>query len=120
MTSVTFGEIASVMTAVGLLVGGAWALVKFAARQFDQKLEVRFAAQEKIRQEARTAYEQRLVRLEDAERDYKNFKVEVHRDFVRREDHTHDIAMIKTMIDNLALNVDRKLTEIWQEMRGRQ
>lgn len=110
----------SIISAALAVLAGAWALMKAFGRQFTKSLDERFAAQEKIRQEARVNYEKRFGRLEDGERAFHQFKSEVHRDFVRRDDYVRDIASIKVMIDNLGLNVERKLTEIWQEMRGRQ
>ena len=110
----------SIIGAACTVIAGAWALMKVFARQFNRSLDVRFEAQEKIRQEARTTHEKRFARLETTERDFHSFKSEVHRDFVRRDDYVRDIASIKVMIDNLGLNVERKLTEIWQEMRGKQ
>lgn len=102
--------IGELITIVVAAVAGGWALVKFAARQFDEKLSVHFRTQEKLRQEARTEYTSRLVKLEE-------FRAEVYRDYIRRDDYVRDIASIKVMVENLALNVDRKLTEIWQEIR---
>lgn len=110
----------SIIGAAFMVVAGAWAVMKVIARQFNLSLDERFAAQEKIRKEARVAYEKRFERLESTERDFHSFKTEAHREFVRRDDYVRDIASIKMMIDNLGLNVERKLTEIWQEMRGKQ
>jgi len=110
----------SIIGAACTVMAGAWALMKVFARQFNRSLDERFAAQEKIRKEARVAYGARFERLEGSERDFHQFKTEVHRDFVRRDDYVRDIASIKVMIDNLGLNVERKLSEIWQEMRGKQ
>jgi len=110
----------SIIGAAATVIGGAWALMKVFARQFNASLDERFAAQEEIRKQARASHEKRFERLEGNERDFHQFKTEVHRDFVRRDDYVRDIASIKVMIDNLGLNVERKLTEIWQEMRGRQ
>jgi len=107
----------SIIGAAAAVIGGAWALMKVFARQFNASLDERFAAQEKIRNIARAAHEMRFERLEEAERDFNQFKTEVHRDFVRREDHTREIASIKVMIDNLALNIERNFREIWQVVR---
>lgn len=95
---------------VAALAGGAWALVKLAAAQFAKKLDERFKAQERLRQEARVEYGRKFERLEA-------FQTEVYRDFVRREDYVRDIGSIKIMIENLALNIDRRFVEIWQEIR---
>lgn len=110
----------TVLSMVGIaltVIAGAWALMKVVASQFNASLDQRFAAQEKIRDLARIAQEARLERLEQAEREFRQFNAEVHRDFVRREDHTRELASIKVMIDNLALNIERSFREIWQDVR---
>lgn len=101
----------------GALVAGAWGLIKLAARQFDKSLEHRFTAQERVRQEASAAHERRFVQLEDAAQQASDFRLEVMRDFIRREDYIRDIASIKIMVENLGLNVEKKLDAIWQEFR---
>jgi hypothetical protein len=109
---VTLELFLSVCGFLALLVAGAWGLGKVLVRQFDQKLDERFKAQEKLRQEARIEHQRRFEKLE-------SFQTEVYRDYIRRDDYVRDIASIKVMVENLALNVDRKLTEIWQAMRNK-
>lgn len=44
--------------------------------------------------------------VRNLERDHLNFKTEVVRDFVLREDHNKDMAALKVSIDNLSLKID--------------
>ena len=92
--------ISLLVTMVVAIITAFWALGKVIAKQTIENINVRF-----------TQVHDHMKRQDDdfkaLERQLNDLRVELPRDYVRREDHVHDIASIKITIDNLALNIEK-------------
>lgn len=124
----TLGEISTVVGLAATIVGGGWALIKVAARQFARELQLRFEAadkarqafqttlterfdaQERMREEGRRAFEQRFTKIEDGhvriERDLLAFKLEVAETRVAREDFVRNQTLIEAKLDGMATKME--------------
>lgn len=98
------------VTIVFGMVGGVWTIAKVMARQFTRGLDERFAAQEKLRQEARLLYEQRFTQLEGDTRRQERLHLELLAklplEYVRREDQIRLETAIFARIDAVAAKID--------------
>jgi hypothetical protein len=96
--------------AVATIVGGFWCVVAVAGKQFEKRLDERFAAQELARQEGRKLYETRLANLEgdhrELERAFLKHLSELPREYMRREDHIRFETVINAKLDALAAKQD--------------
>jgi hypothetical protein len=96
---------------VASIIGGFWVLLALAGRQFEKRLDDRFAAQEEARKEGRKAYEERLARVEQEQRDSDRlllkFLADLPREYMRREDHIRFETLITAKLD--ALNAEMRL-----------
>ena len=96
----------SIGGAVALIISGVWAVAVVAGKQFDKRLDERFAAQEVLRQEGRKEYAARLERVENShaelERAFFKHLAELPRDYMRREDHIRFETVINAKLDALA------------------
>lgn len=101
----------SLATAVLAIVAGFWAVLAFAGRQYDAKLDVRFDNQERLRTEGRRAYEDRVSKVEsdlrEADRRFLQFLADLPREYMRREDHIRFETVITAKLD--ALNAEIRL-----------
>jgi hypothetical protein len=90
---------------VAAMVGGVWAVLVFAGKQYDAKLDVRFENQEKLRIEGRKAYEDRLAQVEknlrDSDHRFLKFLADLPREYMRREDHIRFETVITAKLDSL-------------------
>lgn len=105
------------VVAIGVIVGGFWALLMLAMKQFDRRLDDRFRAQDQARLEGRKEHTERLFTLEDRhhelERAHMKLLAELPREYVRREDHIRFETVITAKLD--ALNAEiRLLAERYQ------
>lgn len=100
----------SLVGAVGLLVSGAWALVRVVVWQFEKHLDERFSVMEETRKEGRRAYDERFGNMERSTRDLENgltaLRLELPKEYVRREDHIRFETVITAKLDSLGAKVD--------------
>lgn len=100
----------SLFTAVAVLVGGVWALIRVVVSQFEKRLDERFAGQEVLRLEGRKQWEERIARLEEKhtelERTFLKFLAELPREYQRREDHIRFELVINAKLDALAAKIE--------------
>ena len=105
--TLTVNELLALVGVCASLIGGAWALITLAGKQFSKRLDERFAMQEKARHEGRSLAEERMVRMEtrqtELERDVRNILVELPREYVARTDYVRRETIIEGKIDQLAL-----------------
>lgn len=88
---------------IGMLitvVGAFWAMAKMLLSQSQQHIDKQFAVISKTLQSQDDAARR-------IERDLMDLKVELPRDYVRREDHNRVIGSVHLSIDNLRLTIER-------------
>jgi hypothetical protein len=101
-------------------VGGLWAVGKVLIKQFMQRLDERFAAQDKARIESTKHLDQKFNTLEQAvnaneqewrrvERDVLTLKADLPLHYVRREDYVRNQTVIEAKIDGLAIRLENVL-----------
>lgn len=106
-------------------VGALWALLKVFAVQHEKALEARFKGLSEHMKNNGDAIAARFKSLDESvggirnsqareqettqrlERELLQFKAELPRDYVRREDFIRAVGTIETKIDNMALRVER-------------
>lgn len=106
-------------------VGALWALLKVFAVQHEKALEARFKTLSLSMTTISSSHEERFKMLSQSmlgisssqqreqettqrlERELLQFKAELPRDYVRREDFIRAVGTIETKIDNMALRVER-------------
>jgi uncharacterized membrane-anchored protein YhcB (DUF1043 family) len=88
------------LTLVIAVVGAFWAMAKVIARQSKDQIELQFKAIEKHLGE-------QDGRLQKLENQVTELRVELPRDYTRRDDHIRDIGTIATKIEALALYFER-------------
>jgi len=85
------------------IIGGYWALGKLVGGQVDKRLEERFAAIDKTREEGRKLWEQRFENYEreqrQLERQFLKLTADLPTNYVRREDHIRFETMITARLD---------------------
>lgn len=100
----------SLFGAVGLLVTGGWALIKIVVAQFERRLDERFTVMEVARKEGRRAYDERFGKMEQSTSDLENgltaLRLELPKEYVRREDHIRFETVITAKLDSLGAKVD--------------
>ena len=104
LIELTLGNLAAVaLTFLTVLFG----LVKIIAIQQDKRLEAQFITLGQSIQgvNANMVLEQQTIQR--LERELLQFKAELPRDYVRREDFIRAVGTIGTQIDNLALRMER-------------
>lgn len=102
----TLGNLAAVALAfLTALVG----MVKVIAIQQDKGLETRFNALAQSIQGVNAGMVLEQQTTQRLERELLQFKAELPRDYVRREDFIRAVATIETKIDNMALRVERAM-----------
>jgi len=103
----TVTELYQLLGAIVTIVGGAWALIRLSGAQFETRLDERFAAQEKARQEGRELWESRMSRMEQKteklESEVRQILIELPREYVARADYVRRETVIEAKIDQLAL-----------------
>jgi len=109
---VEFWQLAGVLvTLVFANITAFWALAKVIARQTTDNINLRFAEVHK-----------HMKRQDDdfklLERQLNDMRVELPRDYVRREDHVRDIASIKITVENLALNIEKWMRSLLTTKKG--
>lgn len=100
-------SLTNLMAITAAFVGALWALMKIFAVQYERALESRF----KILGEGMGGIKSNQLREQETtarlERELLQFKAELPRDYVRREDFIRAVGTIETKIDNMALRVER-------------
>ena len=100
----TLGNLAAVAVAfVTVLIG----MVKIIAIQQDRGLETRFNALGQSIQGVNAGMVLEQQTTQRLERELLQFKADLPRDYVRREDFIRAVATIETKIDNMALRMER-------------
>lgn len=84
-----------------------WALVKIIAVQQEHALESRFKTLGESLDGVRGSIAREQETTQRLERELLQFKAELPRDYVRREDFIRAVGTIETKIDNMALRVER-------------
>ncbi len=106
----TLELIGTILTVVGLLVGGAWALVKGVVRQLELRLDERFAAQATARAEGAAQWSERFSKFEEhqrvLERDFLIFKADLPIQYVRREDAIRRDTILDAKLDAMNARLD--------------
>ncbi len=92
------------------IVGGYWALGKLVLAQFDKRLDERFAAIDRTREEGRKLGEQRSARYDERQRELEHSFLKLMADlptnYVRREDHIRFETVIYARLDALNSKFD--------------
>lgn len=110
--SVELQVISWVLGVLFSLGGGAWALMRAFAylvnrlvAQFEARLDERFDALERSREEGRKVWDDRIKSLEkrqdETDRDVRKILIELPREYVRREDHIRFETVINAKLDAL-------------------
>jgi hypothetical protein len=103
----------SLVVAVGVIVAGYWALALLVVKQFERRLDDRFAAQEQARIEGRKQFDARWTKIETDqrrhERDLLELKADLPLHYVRREDYVRNQTVIEAKLDGLALRIQNAL-----------
>lgn len=111
----TIEMLISLLGAVGLILSGAWVLLRMAMNQFDLRLSERFEAIEKLRTEARRVAGQRMEALESKyERldiDVRRILIDMPREYVSRTDYIRRETVIEGKIDMLSLRIENWILE---------
>lgn len=105
----------AIFGALGVLVGGAWALLKIAMGQFDRRLDEKFKTLEQARAEGRNAYEERFrrgdMKYEELDREVRKILIDMPDKFVRREDYVRRESLIEAKIDKLGVSIQNWMLE---------
>jgi hypothetical protein len=88
-------------------IGALWALLKVFAIQHEKALEARFKTLNEGMQSIKSSQDNERENTLRIERELMQFKAELPRDYVRREDFIRAVGTIETKIDNMALRVER-------------
>jgi hypothetical protein len=88
-------------------IGVLWALVKVIAAQQERSLETRFKALSDSLVGVNNSIAREQETTQRLERELLQFKAELPRDYVRREDFIRAVGTIETKIDNMALRMER-------------
>lgn len=95
--------------AIGL-IASYWALLKLAGAQFEKRLDEKFAAQERAREEGRRAWDERAKRIEtkqdQLDQDVRRILIELPRDYVTRTEYLRRETLIEAKIDQLSLRIE--------------
>jgi hypothetical protein len=102
---------------VAVLIGGAWALVSIVVRQFEARLKERFDSIEKARVEGATQWQANFDQLlrarqeeekqwRQVERDLNALRIELPKEYVRREDHIRFETVINAKLDSVAKSIE--------------
>lgn len=93
-----------------LFVSAMWALAKVVIRQFEARLNERFEAQEKAREQAQSHWDERFARIESdsraSERALLQLKADLPVQYVRREDYVRNQTVIEAKLDAVALRLE--------------
>lgn len=85
-------------------------LSKLLLSQFAQKIDARFDAQEEVRKQSAARWEQQFRSLDDSQRRFDkemaDLRLELAKQYVRREDAIRDQTVIQAKLDALAAKVE--------------
>ncbi len=118
----TPGEWLAVLSAVAGVIGGAWVLLAIAGRQYEKRLDERFAAMEKSRKDGRRVWDERFKGMEGRlgvqERDLSSLVKALPIDYVRREDAIRSDVQVNAKLDSINDRLDRWLDRWTQERKS--
>lgn len=97
-------DLAQVIVVIVALVGAFWAMAKMLITQSTRHIDAQFQAISK-------QLENQQNSTLHVERELMALKVELPREYVRREDHTRAVGSIHVSIDNLRLTLERVITK---------
>lgn len=110
-----FGAIAGIAAAVWALIRAFGFLVGRIIAQFESRLDERFQALERAREEGRKVWEQRLAQLaekyERLDRELRELLINMPDKWVRREDYVRRETVIEAKIDRLGLQIQNWILE---------
>ena len=90
---------------IAAIAAGYWAIGNLVLAQFDKRLDERFAAQERMREEGRKQWDARFGVFETEqrriEREVLELKADLPMNYVRREDHIRFETVINAKLDAL-------------------
>lgn len=118
----TLGEVLAVFGAVACLIGGAWVLLSIAGRQYEKRLDERFATMEQSRKEGRAVWDERFKGMEGRlgvqERDLSSLVKTLPIHYVRREDAIRSDVQVNAKLDSINDRLDRWLDR-WGQGGGK-
>lgn len=100
-------NIANLIAIAAAFVAALWTLLKVFAVQHEKALETRFKSLQESMVGIKTSQVREQETTQRLERELLQFKAELPRDYVRREDFIRAVGTIETKIDNMALRVER-------------
>lgn len=89
------------------LVGAFGALLKIMGSQFEKSLEARFKVIAESMSSIRAAQTSEQATTQRLERELLELKIELPRDYVRRDDFIREFGTVLTKLDNMALRIER-------------
>ncbi len=102
-------NVANVLVILTAFIGALWALVKIIAGQQKTNLDTRLQSLTDSMNKVANSVDRDREATRTLERQLMELRVELPRDYVRREDFIRAIATIETKIDNMALRMERAL-----------
>lgn len=102
-------NIGSLLALASGFVGALWILVKVIASQQEKALETRFGGLSLSIANVSSGMQREQETTQRLERELLQFKAELPRDYVRREDFIRAVSIIETKIDNMALRMERAM-----------
>ena len=100
---------ANVLVILSAFLGALWTLVKIIAAQQKANLDTTLQSLKESMGKVASSVDRDREATRTLERQLMELRVELPRDYVRREDFIRAIATIETKIDNMALRMERAL-----------
>lgn len=98
------------LVTLALTIGGMFAAIsQRLANSVQQGLEVKFQHVEGLIRKMAELSEKNTAAALQLERDLSALRLEMMRDFTRREDHNAAIASIRVAVDNMSLRIEKAL-----------
>jgi hypothetical protein len=114
--SLSLADIVSGLTALSVVMGAFYALVKVIVFQFKSELNTKFEALEKSRAEGQNVWNLRMQTIEERaaqlEQDVRKILTDIPEKYVRREDFIRRESIIDAKLDNLALRLEQWVKEM--------
>ncbi|MBD9530947.1 hypothetical protein IB233_04755 [Comamonas sp. CMM01] len=104
--------LSNVITVLALFVAALWALLKRVGSQQERRLAERFDGLSQSLASIAQAQDSNARATQELERQLLQHRVEMAKEYVRRDDYVRDIASLGTRIDNFALRVERALNHL--------
>ena len=118
----TVNELLAIFGAAGMLVGGAWALVKIVVVQFEKRLDERFEGLEESRKEGQGVWDERFKgmegRLTVQEMNLSSMLTALPIHYTRREDSIRADVQVNAKLDAINSRLDQWLNRWNQERKS--